>query len=234
MKDKPIGLTDWAYEQIKESILKLEYQPGAQLEVEKLASEMQISRTPVREALLRLERDGLVQVIPRVGFFATDINPKDLEDLYEMRELLESRAVRDSIPCLTEEDLTHIEKVLYDTAKAIEQGDHERFLASEVEFHATLTNHAPNQRLIATLESFKDLTYRWRILSTRSTDYMPTTLKEHQAIFQAVKEKDAELASRMMSEHIYKARNRISGIVSQFKVAGTLPGNGKRIKGFDE
>jgi DNA-binding GntR family transcriptional regulator len=234
LKVKPMGLADWAYEQIKENILNLVYQPGSQLEVERLAAEMGISRTPIREALLRLERDGLVQVISRVGFFATDISARDLEELYELRELLESRAVRDSIPCLSKAEIDCLKRVVGDTAAAIEQGDHDRFIASEIEFHAILTEHAPNQRLVATLESFKDLTYRWRILSTKSPDYMHTTLNEHQAIFDAVKHRDAELACQLMSDHINNAKNRISEVVSQFSSSKLLPGNGRKTKSTEE
>lgn len=233
-KEKPMGLADWAYERIKENILNLTYQPGSQLEVERLAAEMGISRTPVREALLRLERDGLVQVISRVGFFATDINARDLEELYELRELLESRALRDSIPYLTDTDLGRLAQVVGETAAAVAQGDHDRFITSEVEFHAILTDHAPNQRLVAALESFKDLTYRWRILSTQSPDYMHTTLHEHQAIFAAVQHRDADLASRLMSDHICNAKNRISEVVSRFSSTTSLPGNGRRTKSTED
>jgi DNA-binding GntR family transcriptional regulator len=110
--DKPVGLTDWAYEQIKEAILKIQFAPGTQLQIETLVAELGTSRTPIREALLRLEKDGLVRVVPRVGFFVKEFTYRDLEELYEVRELLESRAVKNAVSNLLDEDLDLIDKLL--------------------------------------------------------------------------------------------------------------------------
>ncbi len=213
-QEKPIGLTDWAYERIKASILSLEAPPGSQLEVEHLAIHLGISRTPVREALLRLERDGLVQVLPRVGFFVIDFSAKDLEELYELRELLESRAVRDAVPYLRQAELEDLDRIIRETRRAVESEDYEAFLEDEIEFHSLLTRQAPNQRLISMLESFADLTYRWRTLSIRSPEYVRISYTEHCAINEAVQARDAELASRRMGDHIRNAKARISQIVS--------------------
>ncbi|MCL4559068.1 MAG: GntR family transcriptional regulator [Chloroflexi bacterium] len=230
LKDKPIGLTDWAYERIKASVLKLDCPPGTQLEVERLATEMGISRTPVREALLRLARDGLVEVFPRIGFFTTDVTAQDLEELYELREILESRALRDAIPHLSGDDLAYLNKIVEDTRAAIQQKDDAGFLECEILFHAELTQHTPNRRLIATLESFRDLTYRWRIVSIRSAQDMRITYAEHQAINDAVQKRDADLAARLMSEHICKAKARISQIVACFHETQMIPENGRKTK----
>lgn len=224
LMDRPIGLTDWAYEKIKESILTLKNPPRTQLQVESLAAEMGISRTPVREALIRLERDGLVQVMPRVGFFVTDFTSRDLEELYEMRELLESRAVRDAVPRLTGDEQLQLAAIVSSSRKAVEQGDVDQFLDTEIAFHSFLTSRSPNRRLIATLDSFRDLTYRWRILSIKSLDYVSISLEEHEKIASAVQQQDAELAGRLMSEHICNARDRILQMVLRLQEGRKIPG----------
>ncbi len=210
---KPLALTDWAFESIKDSILNLTLPPGVQLQVEQLATQMGISRTPVREALLRLERDGFVQVLPRVGFFVTGIDPKDLEELYELRELLESRAVRDAVPRLSDEELAHLNQLVEYSKVAIEEQDTEKFLETEIAFHTFLTDHSQNRRLIAIIESFRDLTYRWRKLAITSFQDVRVSYDEHCQINAAVQQKNASLASQLMGEHIRAAQLRISQII---------------------
>ncbi len=210
---KPVGLTDWAYERIKGSILNLDYVPGAQLQIERLSDLLGISRTPIREALLRLEQDGLVRVAPRVGYFVSDVSRRDLEELYEIRELLESRAIKQSVENMTDDDLDRIDQLLEASAAAVDENNIDRFLEIEIDFHNFLTYHSGNQRLISILESFQDLTYRWRKLSLRSAESPKLSLVEHEVIADAVRNRDGELASRLMSEHICKARDRILQVV---------------------
>jgi DNA-binding GntR family transcriptional regulator len=215
---KPLALTDWVYEKIKDCILNLVFQPGCQLQVEQLATQMGISRTPVREALLRLERDGFIQVIPRVGFFVTKVTSKDLEYLYEVRELLESRAVCDAVEIITDKDLAVLDQILTTQAKAVGQENLQAFLNAEIAFHAFLTDLSPNPRLRSILESFRDLTYRWRKLSVQSIQDVRESFEEHSRIKEAIRLRNGELAAQLMCEHIRKARDRISKIVEQSEI----------------
>jgi DNA-binding GntR family transcriptional regulator len=207
--EKPKGLTEWAYEMIKDLILTLQVAPGTQLQIENLAEQMGISRTPVREALLRLEQEGLTRVVPRVGVFVTDTNKRDLEDLYELRELLESRATEEATTRLTEEDLDHIDRLLEVSESAIGEGNVDKFLETEIAFHAILTEHARNRRLVGIMDSLRDLTYRWRILSLQSPENIRLSLIEHQNIANALRQKDSTLAGTLMGDHIRAARDRI-------------------------
>jgi DNA-binding GntR family transcriptional regulator len=213
--DKPVGLTDWAYEQIKEAILKIQFVPGTQLQIESLVLELGISRTPIREALLRLEKDGLVRVLPRVGFFVKEFTSRDLEELYEVRELLESRAVKNAVENLSGEDLDLIDQLLEISVTAVQASDVQKFLEGEIQFHNYLTQHSQNTYLISVLESLRDLSYRWRTLSLRSHESLVRSMEEHLVIARAVRNKDAELASQLMAEHIRNARERIMEIVHE-------------------
>ena len=211
--NKPSALTDWAYTTIKESVLSLKLPPGAQLDIGQMAEQMGTSRTPVREALLRLERDGLIRVAPRVGFFVTEITKTDLRELFEMREMLESRATRDAGGSLSDQDINYLDSVLTGSEAAVEKGDLAKFLEMEIRFHNFIMEHAHNSRLVSMMESLRDLTYRERIISIQSTDNVRATMSEHRKILQAIRDHDANLASQLMSEHIFAARDRIVRLV---------------------
>jgi DNA-binding GntR family transcriptional regulator len=208
---KPIGLTDWAYETIKELILTLKVAPGTQLQIETLADQMGVSRTPVREALLRLEQVGLTQVVPRVGVFVTGTSKRDLEELYELRELLESRATQEAAQSLSDEDLDHVDRLLEESKTAVEKGDVEKFLEIEIAFHSLLTEAARNRRLISIMDGLRDLTYRWRIISLRSQENVRLSLIEHQGIAQALRQRNGSKAGKLMGDHIRSARERMIG-----------------------
>jgi DNA-binding GntR family transcriptional regulator len=206
---KPSALKDWAYDAIKESILNLRVPPGAQLHIEDLADQMGISRTPVREALLRLESDGLVRAVPRVGFFVTEISRRDLEDLFEVRALLESHAAEKAASLLTEDELAHIDRLLETSVSAVEQGDLDSFLETEIALHTLLIERAPNRQLVGMMESLQDLTHRERILSLESLENVRESCIEHQRIVEALHQRDGELAGRLMREHICAVRDRM-------------------------
>jgi len=206
---KPAALTAWAYKTIKEDILNFRIQPGTQLHIEKLAEQMDISRTPIREALLKLEADGLVKTLPRVGFFVTDITKRDLKELFELRDLLECHATRKAAPLLTDDDLKYLDTLLAESIPAVEQGNLDKFLEIDIALHTLLIERAQNRRLIAMMESIRDLTYRERVLSLRSSDNVRETLHEHQRIVEALHQRNGELASRRMSEHLHAVSERL-------------------------
>jgi DNA-binding GntR family transcriptional regulator len=206
---KPAALTDWVYATLKDAVLSLEFPMGSQLKIEELACRMDCSRTPVREALLRLEKDGLVEVVPRVGFFVTHITRRDLRELLEIRELLEAYAARTAVATLSDSDLNYLDQLLELGEKAVEEDDLEQFQQVEIEFHTRLMDLAPNRRLREAMNGLQDLTYRERMLALRSPGNVRETLREHRQIVEALREGDGELAGRMMAEHIAGVRTRL-------------------------
>ena len=218
---RPAALTDWAYETIKDSILRLELAMGAQINIEELTGTLQISRTPIREALLRLEQDGLVRAVSRVGFFVTDINnpaatvaaqsitTRDLEELFELRALLESYAAKRATPLLTPQNLAHIDELLESSCRAVESGALAKFLEDEIALHDAITEHAQNSHLLHVMESLANLTYRERMLSLASMENLRASCIEHRSIVQALHERDAEAAGTAMWNHVWAVRNRM-------------------------
>ncbi|MGE5123270.1 MAG: GntR family transcriptional regulator [Acidobacteriaceae bacterium] len=210
---KPIGLTDWAYHWLKRAILSLDLAPGAQLNINTIASELNISRTPIREAFLRLEKDGLVKSIPRIGFYVTEITKRDLEELYEIRELLESRAIEDAVNNLNDQDLRKVDHLIETGFMSIEEKDVDKYLQAEIDFHNFLIEHSRNRHLISIMESLRDLTLRWRNLSLRTFRNLKLSQQEHIDIVAAMKSRDGKKAGEMMSRHIRNSQARILKLV---------------------
>ena len=139
---RPSELGDWVYQVIRERILNLQYAPGEQLQLEKLADAMRVSRTPVREALLRLEQDGLVRSVARVGFFVTEITDRDMRELFEIRELLESHTASRAALAVTDDDLAELDRLIQRGTASAERGDLDDYLDADADFHSFLIARA--------------------------------------------------------------------------------------------
>ncbi len=206
---KPKALANWVYSILKEEILDLRVTPGSQLHVEKLSERLGISRTPVREALLRLENLGLVQVHPRVGFFVADITEGDIAELFEIRDWLESKAAEKVALLLNENDLAFLDDLIAATEKSVIENDQAQFLKFEEKFHDFIIQRCGNRHLLGVVESMYNLIHRERILSVASRENVEMTLVEHRRIVAALHEKDSQKASSMMSMHIRSAGTRL-------------------------
>jgi len=206
---KPKALANWVYSILKEEILDLRVSPGSQLHIEKLSERLGISRTPIREALLRLENLGLVEAHPRVGFFVADITVGDLAELFEIRDWLESKAAEKVASLLDDKDLVYLDDLLTATERAVIENDEVLFLKFEEKFHDFIIQRCGNRHLLGVIESMYNLIHRERILSVSSRENVEMTLVEHRRIVAAFHEKDSQKASSMMSMHIRSAENRL-------------------------
>ncbi len=206
---KPKALANWVYSILKEEILDLRVSPGSQLHIEKLSERLGISRTPIREALLRLENLGLVEVHPRVGFFVADITVSDIAELFEIRDWLESKAAEKVASLLNDKDLDYLDDLLAATEKAVIGNDEVLFLKFEEKFHDFIIQRCGNRHLLGVIESMYNLIHRERILSVSSRENVELTLVEHRRIVAAFHEKDSQKASSMMSMHIRSAGDRL-------------------------
>ncbi len=206
---KPPDLKNWAYERIKRKVLNLEINAGDQLYIETLAEEMGISRTPIREALLKLESEGMVRAASRVGFFVQSITRRDLEELFELREILESYAAEKAAPQIEDQDIERLKELQERAAKAIGLGKRFEFMDMEVEIHGLILKKARNERLAKMIDSIGDLIQRERILSLKSDANIRESYKEHGQIIEALAEKDAALAGKAMRSHILAVKERI-------------------------
>jgi len=212
-ENKPLNLKDWAYDTIKQLILTFNVEPGEQLHIEDLSKKMNVSRTPIREALLKLESEDLVEANARVGFFVKRITKKDLRELFEIREITESFAARKAAQLIKDTDLAWINKLQKEAVTAVKAGNLNEFNEKEIALHAFIIEKSQNQRLLKLVESIKDLTYRQRILALKSMDNVKKSLTEHQEIITALQNRNSKLAGKSMSNHISAVKNRMLDIL---------------------
>ena len=206
---KPKDLKNWAYETIKKWILNFDLESGKQVHIESIAAKLGTSRTPIREALVKLESEGLVTAIPRVGFFVTEVTAQDLNKLLELRELLEGYAAEKSVSFFNEEDIKLLVKLQKQAVESVEQGNFTKFLEIEVAIHSSIIEHSQNSYLLRIIDSLKDLTYRERLLSVRSIENVRESLNEHKEIIEALRLRNGKLAGQSMRRHINRVQKRI-------------------------
>jgi len=206
-------LRDVVFSALREAIIKGELKPGERLMEVQLAEEMGVSRTPVREAIRKLELEGLVVMVPRKGAYVAGLSLKDAADLFEVRISLEGLAAALSAERITEEELKIMEKILEDITAAAEREDVEAVIQKDAEFHQILFSTTRNNRLAQIINSLKEQIDRFRIQSFSNPARMKAINKEHAGIIKAIKEGNAELAEKLAREHIEKVEANVMEVI---------------------
>lgn len=209
------------YEAIKKKIISGELPVNTPLTEENLAEEYKVSRTPVREAIRKLEQDGLVEMIPRKGAFIKGINLIDIEEIYNIREALEGLSTRLATELISEQNLSYLEVMLKQADDEFSQRNNiETAFKTGNEIHDVILRIADNKRILGMVSNLKDHIQRLHILSSSIPGRLELSNKEHWEIFHALKKRDPELAEQKMREHIRSTKksiilavkNNISGI----------------------
>jgi DNA-binding GntR family transcriptional regulator len=206
---KPSKLTEWAYEIIKNDILSGGIDPGEKLLIADIAVRLNISRTPIREALLKLREEGLVDSFSRVGFFVRDLSAEDLRELFELREITEAYAAEKAASRLTDSDLVELDTIQKASVQAVNEGRLEDFNKCEIALHAFIIKHSENSRLQKLSDGLSDLTSRERRLAIRYPENVRISLSEHGKIVEALARKDGTLARTRMIEHLRNVYSRL-------------------------
>lgn len=202
------SLAQKAYQVLKEEIISAKLRPGAFVVEEECAERLRMSRTPVREALKKLEHEGLVQRIPQRGVFVTDLSIHDFLEISEVRDRLESYACRIAAEKVEVRDLEKFEEEFL--ALDVPDPDEETVRqASRVdrEFHQFILESAGNHRILSIISNLNDVINRLRFALTPSR--YPESLQEHRRILLALKARDPEEAEVAMHAHIDAVRRSL-------------------------
>ncbi|MEO9340793.1 GntR family transcriptional regulator [Mesorhizobium sp. SB112] len=203
MVDGNNGGREEIYAQLREEIVTLRRAPGSPISDKLLSQERSISRTPVREALLKLADEGLVQVIPRSGTYVSRINLGMLRDAQFVRIALEIEAVQDAARCASKSDFRALERIIgQQTAIAGQMREMAEFYRLDEQFHRTIFEIGKRDGVWPVLERAKTQLQRMRYISLGDTGRQAMVIKEHQAIISAIAQGDATLASETMRAHI--------------------------------
>jgi len=201
LSDQP-SLSQRAYQAIKDAILSLEIRPGEVLSIGNLADLFTISRTPVRDALLLLEKDGLVTILPHKGAQVTEISRQDVREIFEMRIALESYAAKVAVTRLTAEDRHELESILQRSGEAYAR--HEYVHSSDLarQLHDLLVQKLDNRRFTSYLDELDTHYTRFRRLSVFVPGRFEKSYQQHLEILKALQEGNGEVAERVMADHL--------------------------------
>lgn len=190
------------YERIKDMILTSELQPGAYVLHEELSERLGVSRTPVREALIRLEQEGLVENRPRHGVRALPVSTNDMRDIYQILAALESTAARTVAERgLDPSSLAQLKQAVDDMDKALMQDDLDAWVNADSRFHRLLVEFSGNARLIGIVATVVDQSHRVRLLTLRLRPKPTASNRDHRAVVEAIRKRRPDVAGEVHYQH---------------------------------
>jgi DNA-binding GntR family transcriptional regulator len=198
--DRVNGLAGQAYGRLRQAILSGDYAPGAALFENQLAEKLGMSRTPVREALQTLSRDGFVEIVPNRGYFIPRLSVDDVRELYELRENLEGLAARCAALRATDADIDELDHLFQQYESAAHW---EAWVRLGTEFHEKLVALANNKRLAGMLDSLQAQISMTRQSALRHVKgRRDEAVREHRAILDAMRRRDPDEAERQTRAHV--------------------------------
>ena len=197
-----LPLRDVVFNTLRQAILKGELAPGERLMEIQLAEKLGVSRTPIREAIRKLELEGLVLMIPRKGAQVAEITEKDLKDVLEVRIGLEELAVKFVCQRIDDRQLRELQEASRKFAEAVQSEDLTKLAEADVNFHDLIYKATGNERLVQLLNNIREQMYRYRVEYLKDEEVRSSLVEEHNRLWKALKERDAEQAARITQEHI--------------------------------
>lgn len=204
--EKAVSYKEKVYDELKSAIIALRLKPGEALNERSLADTLGISRTPVREALQRLENEGLVVTEPWKGTRVKEITAEDIEEVFQLRLALEPLAVELAIHNMSDGDDAVIEQLHNEQRRHWENYDADEFIKADMKLHTFLVNLSGNKRLIQIIGNLIDSMRRLGISAIQTEERCRETMEEHSALIKALKERDLPQARQAMTYHVLRTR----------------------------
>ena len=206
---RSINLTDRVYQELREKILSGYYTEGAALTELGIARELDVSRTPVREALRQLEQEELVELRPNRGAIVKGITIDDIRDIYEIRSLIEGLAAARVAEQASAEELDQLEETLDLTQFYLERENYEKLESMDGRFHQQLYEVCRSRMLRRILKDLHNYVGQSRGASLKTEGRAQESIKEHRRVLEAMRARDPELAKERMTEHVLNTRANI-------------------------
>ena len=195
-------LRDIVYKTLRDAILKGELKPGTRLMEIHLANSLGVSRTPVREAIRMLEKEGLAVTFPRRGAQVAHMSVKDLEDVIEIREALDVLAATNTCDNATEDTVERLAKEVRAFEDSINSDDLRKIVEIDEAFHNIIYECANNPKLTEIVTSLREQMYRYRYEYIKEKSVLLTLLEEHKNILEAIKNRDKDYVTQVMRTHL--------------------------------
>ncbi|MDD4801361.1 MAG: GntR family transcriptional regulator [Syntrophomonas sp.] len=198
-------LRELVLDAIRNAIMSGVLQPRERLMEIQLAEELGVSRTPIREALRKLELEGFIVMVPRKGAYVADLSFKDIADVFEIRAALEGLAAGLAAERITDEELENMERQLVEKKDAITRNDIDKLVEVDTNFHELLYKASRNERLISIISNLREQIQRFRFTSLSFPGRMKESLYEHKQIVEAIQSRDIQKARHTAQKHIENA-----------------------------
>lgn len=197
-----LPLRDVVFNTLRQAILRGELKPGERLMEIQLANKLGVSRTPIREAIRKLELEGLVITIPRKGAEVAQITEKSLRDVLEVRRVLEELAVSLACDRMSEEELESLRWAAREFKKTLAYSDVTQVAEADVKFHDIIYHATGNERLVQLLFNLREQMYRYRVEYLKRKESHPRLLAEHEQIVEMLARRDKAEATKVVCAHI--------------------------------
>lgn len=198
-----------AYEYLYDNIINYKILPGTPIVEQEISNILGISRTPVREALKHLEAKGLIKHIPKRGTFVNEISMQDIEEIFAIREALESYALKTSIHTIPNEEIEVVEKQLNSLG---DKSSFEDFYESDRKLHDLIVKYGYNKRLDNILINLNAQIEKLRHISATIPKRLESSKQEHIEIIEALKARNLEKTSELLTEHIRNVKMNVLNI----------------------
>lgn len=202
-------LRELVCENIRQAIVDGTFSPGERLMEIQLADEMGVSRTPVREAIRKLELEGLVVMIPRRGTYVADISIKDITEIYEVRISLDVLAAGLAAERITDEELSQLNRLLVEMGKHVASMNMDKIVEIDTEFHNILYTAARNERLTTIIINLREQLTGIRGRSMSAPGRLIETMDEHRTLVECVAARNVEAAQSAARVHLENAENTL-------------------------
>ena len=197
-----LPLRDIVFQTLRKAILTGELEPGERLMETQLGEKLGVSRTPIREAIRKLELEGLVIMVPRKGAQVAQFTEKDIKDVLEVRAALEALAAKLACRRMDERSFLKLQLIITEYDYASRDNDLEVMIEKDIEFHETIFNATNNDKLSQFFSNMREQVDRYRIAYLKNAEHSNNVIEEHLAILDALKNRDEELASDLATKHI--------------------------------
>ena len=213
-----LPLRDVVFNTLRKAILRGELKPGERLMEIQLANKLGVSRTPIREAIRKLELEGLVLMIPRKGAEVAQITEKNMQDVLEVRKALEELSVQLACERITPEQVEEMKMAAEDFRKVLKSGDVTKIAEADVKFHDIIFAATNNQRLITLLNNLREQMYRFRVEYLKQKECYPQLLEEHDKLIALISGGEVEEACELMGCHIDNQASTVSYVIRRDQV----------------
>lgn len=212
------SLSDMVYQKLENDILSGTYKRGDSLHEAALAQKLGVSRTPLREALRRLDQDGLIKSVPNKGITVNGITMDDILDIYDIRISIEALALKKTASNITDEDISFLEETLELQEFYTQKGDNEKSMNMDSRFHATIYNLSGSYSLSSILCDMHKKIQRFRKLAFEDGGRAKSVAHEHYDILEALKSRDGEKAAALAVKHTINAKENLKKIYEEKKL----------------